>query len=184
MFVGVKVAPEIASDLTAHAAGLDDPSVRLVAPTDIHLTLVPPWNESSIPEAVEKLTSVAGRFRAFPLTYQHIGYGPQADRPRLLWVECAATDDIMALRSALLQAFGQTDERPFRPHVTLARVRGNGRRVARKHPIDQKLSFTQRIESVELFRSPPPGRRGYRIIASVRLGDPTHAILAASRGPG
>ena len=42
-------------------------------------------------------------------------------------------------RAALLRAFGQADERPFRPHVTLARLRDKGRAIARKHPVDQTL---------------------------------------------
>ena len=70
---------------------------------------------------------------------------------------------------ALLQAFGQADERPFRPHVTLARLRDKGRAIARKHPIDQDLALTQRVESVELMQSPPPGGSGYKVLASLPL---------------
>jgi RNA 2',3'-cyclic 3'-phosphodiesterase len=43
VFIGLKVTPEIARELTQIAAGLKEPSVRLLAPADIHLTLVPPW---------------------------------------------------------------------------------------------------------------------------------------------
>ena len=171
LFVGLKLAPEIARELAQRAAGLEKRSVRPVAPADIHLTLVPPWSEASLSDAIEKLRGVASRFGAFRLTIQHIGYGPQPKRPRLLWADCAATDEVAALRAALLQVYGQNDERPFRPHVTLARIRGNGQAVARKHPIDQELSLTQCIETVELFQSPPPGENGYRILASFRLGE-------------
>ena len=106
------------------------------------------------------------------LTFQHLGYGPQAKRPRLLWADCATTDVIESVRAALLQAYGrQPDERrPFRPHVTLARIRGNGAAIARKHPIDQELSLTQQIDSIELFQSPPQGARGYQVLASIPLG--------------
>jgi len=41
------------------------------------------------------------------------------------------------------------------------------------------LSFTQQVESVELFRSPPPGASGYQILASLRLGDSSHPISNA-----
>ena len=44
VFVGVKVAPTIARQLAQFAAVLKRPFVRPVAPADIHLTLVPPWN--------------------------------------------------------------------------------------------------------------------------------------------
>lgn len=175
VFVGVKAAPGIARELARLAAGLENPPVRPVAPSDIHLTLVPPWDEASIPDAIERLRGVAGRFGAFGMTFEHVGYGPRPKRPRLLWADCAASDEIAALRAALLQAYGQTDERPFRPHVTLARLRGNGSAIARRHPIDRELSLTQRVESVELFQSPPPGASGYRVLASMRLDKIIHA---------
>jgi 2'-5' RNA ligase len=171
VFVGLKIAPEIASQLAQLSAALEQSSVRPVVPTDIHLTLVPPWNETSIPDAIEKLGRIAGTFGAFQLIFQHAGYGPQPRRPRLLWADCGATDAIAALRAALLLAYGQTDERPFQPHVTLARIRGDGVAIARKHPIDRPLSLSQRVESIELFQSPPAGGSGYQVLASLRLGE-------------
>jgi 2'-5' RNA ligase len=170
VFVAIKIVLEIADKLAQIARGLEPFPVRLVAPADIHLTLVPSWNEVSVPDAIAKLRSVTDRFGAFTLEFRHVGYGAEPRRPRLLWAECEAGQDIAELRAALLLMFGQTDERPFRPHVTLARVRGNGAAIARKHPIDQDLSLTQRIESIELMQSPPPGGRGYRVLASQRLG--------------
>lgn len=175
IFVGLKVAPEIAHELARLARELEHFSVRLVAAADIHLTLVPPWDQASTAEAIEKLRLVAGRIGAFSLTFHHVGYGPQPRRPRLLWAECTATDEIMALHAALLQAYGQHDERPFRPHVTLARFRGNGSAIARKHPISHDRSLTQRVESIELFQSPPPGGGGYQILASMQLGEASHS---------
>ncbi len=154
----LKIAPEIATELAHLAAPLEKLPVRLVKPADIHLTLVAPWSEASIPDAIEKLGRLASRFGAFSLVFQHVGYGPQPRRLRLLWVDCAAADEITTLHSALLQAYGQTDERPFRPHITLARLRANGPAIARRHPIDRPLSLVQRIESIELFQSPPTGR--------------------------
>jgi 2'-5' RNA ligase len=87
-----------------------------------------------------------------------------------LWAECAANEELTALHAALLHAFGQSDERPFRPHVTVARIRGNGAAVARKQPIDRELTFSQPVATVELMQSPPPGEVGYRVLASLRLG--------------
>jgi 2'-5' RNA ligase len=170
VFIGVKVAPEIAHELARLARSLERFSVRLVPANDVHLTLVPPWNEASIPAAVEKLRAVTDKFGAFNLIFQHLSYGPQPRQPRLLWAECAATDNVTLLRAALLQSFGQSDDRPFRPHVTLARIRGNGSAIAGRQPIDQELSFTQQVGSIELFQSSPPDGSGYKILASLRLG--------------
>jgi len=169
VFVGLMIAPEIAIKLTRFAAVLEQSFVRPVAQADIHLTLVPPWNENFIPGAIDKLRRVAEEFHPFWLLFQHVGYGPRPARPRLLWADCAATDDISALRTALLRVFAQADERPFQPHVTIARIRENGRAIAREHPIDQSLSMRLRVESVQLFRSPPPSAKGYQVLASLPL---------------
>jgi len=177
VFVGLKIVPEIAIQLVQLTAALQRPAVRPVAPADIHVTLVPPWNEASTPDAIERLGRVACRFHTFTLIIQHVGYGPQPRQPRLLWADCAASGEITALRAALMQACGQTDGRAFQPHVTLARIRGDGRAIARNHPIDQQLSLTQRIESVELFQSPPPGENGYRVLASLPLGEAASSAL-------
>ena len=177
VFVGLKIVPEIAIKLVQLTATLQRPAVRPVAPADIHVTLVPPWNEASTPDAIERLGRVACRFHTFTLIIQHVGYGPQPRQPRLLWADCAASGEIAALRAALMQACGQTDERAFQPHVTLARIRGDGRVIAQNHPIDQQLSLTQRIESVELFQSPPPGDNGYRVLASLPLGEAASSAL-------
>ena len=170
VFVALKMAPEIAGKLAQMARELERFPVRLIAPADIHLTLVPPWNEVSIPDAVDKLRGVSDRFGEFNLEFRHVGYGPEQRRPRLLWAECAAGPELTQLRAELLLTFGQTDERPFRPHVTLARLRGNGTAIARKHPVDRDLALTQRVGSVELMQSPAPGESGYKVLASPLVG--------------
>ncbi|QWG17705.1 2'-5' RNA ligase family protein [Bradyrhizobium sediminis] len=170
IFIALKMAPEIAGQLAQMALELERFPVRLIAPADIHLTLVPPWNEVSMPDAVVKLHGVADRFGEFVLKFRHVGYGPEPGRPRFLWAECDAGPELARLRAALLLTFGQSDERPFRPHVTLARLRGNGVSIARKCPVDRALALTQRVGSVELMQSPAPGESGYKMLASLQLG--------------
>ena len=169
VFVGVQVAPEIARELAGLACDLKQFSVRLVATADIHVTLVPPWNEASISETLEKLRQVTNNFGAFALTFQRICYGPQPRRPRLLWAECAATNEIAAFHAALIHVFGRKYERPFRPHATLARFPRNGSAIARRRPIDQQLALTQQVDSIALFQSPCRGGGGYRVLASLEL---------------
>jgi 2'-5' RNA ligase len=143
--------------------------MRPIAKEDIHLTLVPPWKETLISTAVEKLRLAIEPHGPFALEFRHIGYGPDTRRPRFLWAECFATKELTDLHAALLRAFGQTDERPFLPHVTLARIRANAAMISRKCPINRDLACAQQIETVELMQSPPPGERGYKVIASLPL---------------
>jgi 2'-5' RNA ligase len=169
VFVGIKMAADIAEELARLARPLARYHVRLVPPEDIHLTLVPPWQETRISDAIRTLEQAIAGIGRFLLTFTHVSYGPQPRRPRLLWAECAASEEITLLHTALLDAFGRSETRPFRPHVTLARIRGNGAAIARKYPIDQDLSLAQHLDTIELFQSPPPGERGYRVLAASAL---------------
>ena len=169
VFVGLKISPQIARELAHMARVLEGAPVKRVAQADIHLTLVPPWNESSLFAAAETLRRAVVDFCPLALEFMRLDYGPEPKRPRLLWAECAASDELARLRAALLEAFRSNEDRPFRPHVTLARLRGNGAAIARRHPLAQDLALAQEIGSVELFQSPPPGATGYRVVASAPL---------------
>jgi len=169
VFVGIKVASDIAEELAKLVAPLEHLPVRLIPPADIHLTLVPPWNETDVPGAAAKLCKAACGLQAFTLTFAHLAYGPTRRRPRLLWAECVPSREVSETHALLLAAFEQAEERPFRPHVTLARLQGNGRAIADKHPFNQTLSLTQRVQAVELFKSPAKGEKGYEALVSVLL---------------
>lgn len=168
--MALKIASDLAQELAALSAEIAKPAVRRVAAADIHLTLVPPWSEPSIPDTIAKLARIGEKHAPSELAFRHVGYGPEPRRPRLLWAECLANRELAELRSALLAAFGQSDERPSRPHVTLARIRGHRAAIARKHPFSRDLALAQRVASVELMRSPPPGGTGYTVLASLPLG--------------
>jgi RNA 2',3'-cyclic 3'-phosphodiesterase len=177
IFIGLKVAPELAQQLAELARALKSDEVRLVPSSDIHLTLVPPWTETHITDAVEKLRIAVCGIGRFLLGFEHLRYGPTLRHPHLLWAECVPSGELVELHTALLAAYGQMDPRPFRPHVTLARIPKNGRAIARKIPMDQGLSFSQYVTSVELFQSPAKASSGYQVLTSLPLGAEPHPRL-------
>ena len=135
VFVGIKMAPNIAQQLAEMAQQLKADCIRLVPDSDIHLTLVPPWNEINVVDAIDKLRRTICDFDCLLLAFKVLRYGPTPRFPHLLWAECVASNEFVELRTALLAAYGQTDPRPFRPHVTLARISKDGRTIARKNPL-------------------------------------------------
>jgi len=169
VFAALKIASAIAQELIEIARPLERFAVHPIANEDMHLTLVRPWAEPAVPAAIDKLKRAADEHCGFRLEFRHVRYGPDPKRPRLLWVECAAGDELASLRSTLISVFGQYDERSFLPHVTLARIRANAARIARKCPIDQSIDLAQDVTTVELMQSPPPGERGYKVLASLQL---------------
>jgi 2'-5' RNA ligase len=82
IFVALKLAPALAEALAVLAAPLKRFGVNPIAPADIHLTLVPPWNEAAIPDAIDKLRQAAARCVPFTLAIDQIAYGPERRWPR------------------------------------------------------------------------------------------------------
>jgi len=79
LFDGLKVAPEIAEELALPAQRIDNVPLGIVPAGDIHLTLVPPWQEVSSPDATSKLDQAVKGLGCFPL------------RAALLWVPAATS---------------------------------------------------------------------------------------------
>ena len=169
VFVGLKVAPEIAQKLAQFASALERFPTRFTPSEDIHLTLVPPWDETCIPDAIEKLRAALSGSGPFLLTFTRLSYWPDRRHPRLLCAECLPTDEIAALQSALSCAFDQKDAKPFRPHVTLARMQRGSQAAAGKKEMDRKLSLVQSIDTVQLFQSRTQAGENYHILASLPL---------------
>ena len=169
VFVALKMKSELAEELAGLSAGVEKFGVRRIPASDIHLTIVPPWNETSISDAVVKLSRAAAAHAPFELKFRRVCYGPERRHPRLLWVECKASSELVALRNDLLMAFEVANDRQFRPHVTLGRVRRLSASLSRNHSIKHDLALSQQVSSVELMQSPPQGARGYTVLASVPL---------------
>jgi RNA 2',3'-cyclic 3'-phosphodiesterase len=108
-----------------------------------------------------------------PLRVERIEHWPSAVHPRLVVAAFAVPDELLALEArvrALLQALGlpMDDHRPFRPHVTLARLSRDAApvREASASPPDPIPC----LDTLTLFSS-TLARHGarYRPLASVRV---------------
>jgi RNA 2',3'-cyclic 3'-phosphodiesterase len=172
VFVGLKIAQDVAEALAHRARLIESPPSRFVPCQDIHLTLLPPWDETCIPEAIERLRAALSGLKPFTLAFTRLSYWPSLDRPRLLCTECLPTDELQTLQQALLNAFGRKNDKPFQPHVTLARMQRAGRAAAGKNQMDRELPLIQSIDSVELFQSRTQAGKGYQILASLPLVAP------------
>ena len=164
VFVGLKIGQEVADALAERARFVESPPSRFVSREDIHLTLVPPWDETCIGQAIdERLRAALSGLKPFTLTFTRLRIADR-HRPRLLCAECLPTDELKSLQQ---NAFGQTEDKPFQPHVTLARLQRGGRAAARK----SSPSFNP-SNSVELFQSRTQIGKGYQVLASLPLAAP------------
>jgi len=107
---------------------------RWVTPAHIHLTLkflgnVPAERVTTLIQAMEHTTQ--GR-PAFPLQAKSLGCFPHPSRPRVLWLGLDDPSQALGhlnerLTAALIPLGFPLEDRPFHPHLTLARAQHVGR---------------------------------------------------------
>ena len=102
------------------------PEARWTRPQGIHLTLK---FLGGIPdpqvEKVKQRLAALGRFEPFRIEVRGFGFFPEARRPRVFWAGVEAQLGLaeLAVRvEAAMETLGfPREDRPFRPHLTLAR---------------------------------------------------------------
>jgi RNA 2',3'-cyclic 3'-phosphodiesterase len=130
-FVGLEVERKEVLEALAHAqeelAGTKA-ELKMVRRENLHFT-VKFLGEISEGEAAEADSRLRGVHLAqATVRVEGVGAFPDARRPRVVWAGVAKPDEprVSMIASAVistLRGIGEEDERPFSPHITLARVR-------------------------------------------------------------
>jgi 2'-5' RNA ligase len=132
-FIAVPLSNECRSMLEQMQQNLReyDADVRWVAISSIHLTLkflgeVEPGLIENLSESLEKASVSEG---SLALRLHGLGCFPNQKSPRVIWCGIEGnTDGLARLQQkveAVCQQFGfAPEDRPFRPHLTLGRVKG------------------------------------------------------------
>ncbi len=101
--------------------------VRWVPPEQLHLTLCFLGDvESHLPEALcRALKTIA--VPSFSLTFNRIGCFPHPDAPRVIWMGLKKQAELehlaLQVKEAVASCGIMIEDRPFTPHITLARIK-------------------------------------------------------------
>lgn len=130
-FVAVGIGAEARARLAAWMGALRPrlPGLKWVEPENLHLTLrfLGETPLSLLPDLERALREAAAAVPPFTLAVRGTGAFPGLARPRVLWAAVEAGAGLAALQRRVEEAVGRlgwpAEDRPFHPHVTLARVR-------------------------------------------------------------
>jgi len=182
LFLAINLPADVRRDIVAATAPMRDsaPEIGWVDETKLHLTLKflddqPPDTADAVRAAA---AGVAGRHRELIMHLGGIGAFPNFRRSRIVWMGVEQDPRLELLHHDIevaCQALGfDVDGRPFRPHLTLARV---------KHPLADEsaraLSSAARgvdfgtevaVQSLDLMQSElAPNGSKYTTLASAPL---------------
>ncbi len=132
LFVGIDIDDDIRRRITNFMDGVRGfaPDVRWVGPETFHITLKFIGEQPS--QALDALKANLRDVRGMPTTIKFCGPGffPTAKAARVFWVGMEHDENLPALAAAVDRATGRlgiaSEERAFKPHLTLARA-GSGR---------------------------------------------------------
>jgi 2'-5' RNA ligase len=151
---------------------------------NLHITtkFIGEWPEHRLNEIHDALSQFAPR-EPFEISLRDLGWYPNERTPRVLWLGVHASPDLTALVQQVetrLEALGVArEERPFSPHLTLARIKNPAPLQALRQKIErlQPADLGQfRVAHFSLFRSDPGSNASvYRKLRDYRL----EAALAA-----
>jgi 2'-5' RNA ligase len=130
VFIGIDLDPEVRARIARFLEGVESfaPEARWVRPESLHITLK--FIGEQTPEQVEaiseRLRGIEGS--AFEIRSGGCGFFPTAKAPRVFWIGIHAGPQLAELAGSVDVAVAELgiprEDRPFSPHLTLARAGG------------------------------------------------------------
>jgi RNA 2',3'-cyclic 3'-phosphodiesterase len=160
-FVAVFPPPEVSEALFSAARDLPaSKAFRLIGPEKLHITLkfLGDVAEDDLIRVEQALESLRGKHEPFEVSTSGFGAFPSERRARILW---AGVGEGSGPLSAVAQSvddllesagFGR-ERRPYVPHLTLGRARGQGTKLDDAGVAPPTLRFT--VSGVDLVESVP-----------------------------
>jgi RNA 2',3'-cyclic 3'-phosphodiesterase len=133
IFIGIDLDPEVRARIARFLEGVQGfaPEVRWVRPESLHITLK--FIGEQTPERVDAISERLRRVESSAFEIRSGGYGffPTAKAPRVFWIGIEAGPQLAEVAEKIDMAVAELgiprEDRPFSPHLTLARA-GAGRR--------------------------------------------------------
>jgi 2'-5' RNA ligase len=189
-FFALELAAPVRAAAAALAAALrrqpGGDAVRWVREESLHVTLrfLGQVDVSGVPGLIERVRGETARVARFRACLGAVRTFPSTRRPRVIALEVEPASPLGALAAAVergvVAAGFPPEERPFRPHLTLGRVKGRAGRLLDVTAPDTVPGDAWDVTEAVLFRS-DLGRSGarYTPLERAALGapgadDPTH----------
>lgn len=142
MFIAISLPGETKERLHRLMKPLD--GVRWQNPEQLHITLKFLGDTASgqVKELVKNLNMVEQA--PFPFAIKGLGYFPEGEQPRVIWTGIEDDSAFVKLHRSVENACKKTgfsrEKRPYRPHITLGKVKGASK--------DEITSFITRNKDV------------------------------------
>lgn len=134
LFIALLLPDQLKSDLgdLIGPARQIGSGIKWVDPPNLHLTLkfLGDTREDRVDLVDDVLYSTVSHFEQMKVTLSGAGGFPNLKNPRVIWIGLKGADGSILLAQSIDKKLGtlgfETDTRPFRPHLTLGRIKKPG----------------------------------------------------------
>jgi 2'-5' RNA ligase len=178
LFFGIPLSGRLKTRISRMASEWEKYPLFLTRPDNLHVTVI--FLGFVKPEAIADISESAREACAgiepFDMTFSEITLAPGTDDAKMVWLSGEPSEELRQLRTAFERAFSEklAENKSFRPHVTLARLRRN---LWNALPAESKpdfplpVAFSEPVSSVVLFESISSGaNRQYLPMEEFPLG--------------
>ncbi len=181
LFIGLPISAELASAIIRHAQRLSLTKPRWTTPENIHLTLVflGEVAEQKLPSIKHELDGL----HVAPITIRLTNLNT-FQRASVLIAEIDPSPPLLHLQSQIAASMVRCgfppEDRPYHPHLTLARFHGSLRLTNTQRTLPAPLQHAFRADTVNLYRSNLSSNGShYEILAQKKSGKSNEPITHA-----
>ena len=166
----------------SYKLALKDEKIRWVEPDNIHLILafLGENDEDQVSKAGEIMLEAANNYESFEITFNGTDVFRDISQPRVIWLGIEAPQSLYDLREVICEALKEEglyrDEKPFRPHITLGRMKYIANKQMLADILKSSGSYdltSQTVNELILYESIlKPHGPIYSILRKVRLKKP------------
>lgn len=181
IFIAINLPQEIKTKLGNYQSFWQDLPAKWVKPENWHITLafLGYLNDEELLKVCQITKEVAERHSPFLINLKKIVYGPPKKMPpRMIWVEGEKSEELGKLQKDLENSLAgkinfETENRPYTPHITLARIRQwEFRQIEpeERPEINEEIDLSFQVNSIEVMESKlKRGGAEYTILESFLL---------------
>jgi 2'-5' RNA ligase len=155
LFIGIKAGYNLVEEVHKWRGNyIKKVDVRWTKDKNFHITLLPPWYEDEVGQAIRRLNDLKLNIKPFLVRFEKVGLGPDPKRPRLIWAKGKKPKEFGYLENYLAEFLQKKPQRRANYiHLTLARFNPRDFSKFSIKKIEDSISWKSKIDCISLFES-------------------------------
>jgi 2'-5' RNA ligase len=174
IFIAVDLPDEIKRELLSYEKRWKNLHIKWTNFYKLHITVrfLGEVNRSGLETILLATKKTALEIKPFDVCLDRIVLGPDPVQAKMFWVTVLIDANLIKLKRAMeqnLKLYGfEMEDREFKPHITLARARGNQLKGKQTNIVLKNMKF--KAESIEIMESQlRPNIEKYKLVESFEL---------------